>query len=472
MLYRLGRDFFSQRPRLMAGPLGAAARLVPLSIRHGADYRRTRRLLRESQWWTGEQHASHQLAQVRRTLECAGRTPFYREAFAQHGISPDDFRSLDDLRRFPTLDKVTLRENLERIIPEEINRSRLMYFCTGGTTGSGIVLPFEEGYRNRSRAFIQHLWETVGYKPGMLAAILQHRECPADVNEGIWYMDQPSNAMVLSAHRLSPRTIERYLEAVERNRPRVLVAYPSLAHLFAAYARDAGWKGKIFDLVVLGSETLYDFQRRELESVFEADVRIHYGHVEACALFGYCDRSTVYHVQPEYGYVEFLNESGEPAAPGEVGEIVATNFENNIVPMVRYRTGDLAQVSDATCECGRSYPLVEKIEGRAGDFIRTPSGIEHSPILIELLMDEMLLAGCDGFADLQIVQEKLDEVVVCVVPGKNFREEDVHRFSTLLARRLESEVRIRHEILPHIPRTERQKKSLVVSHVNAPSETR
>ena len=43
MLYRTGRDFFSRHPRLMAGPIGAAARLVPLSIRHGASYRRTRR---------------------------------------------------------------------------------------------------------------------------------------------------------------------------------------------------------------------------------------------------------------------------------------------------------------------------------------------------------------------------------------------------------------------------------------------
>ena len=111
-------------------------------------------------------------------------------------MTPDRLRSLDDARRFPTIDKNDLREHIDRMISPEVDRSRLIEFCTGGTTGPGVVIPFEESYRNRSRAFMWHLWERVGYRPGMLAAVLQHRDCPTDINDGIYYMDKPSNAVV------------------------------------------------------------------------------------------------------------------------------------------------------------------------------------------------------------------------------------------------------------------------------------
>jgi phenylacetate-CoA ligase len=466
MLYRLGRGFFSRHPHLMMGPIGSVARRIPISIRHGREYRRIRRLLAESQWWSRERLDAYQLEQLQWTLAKANEvSPHYREAFAAAGVKPADLRSLDDIRRFPLLEKQDLRENLGRMINPKIPRSRTMDFCTGGTTGPGVVIPFEESYRNRCRGFVWHMWEQIGYRPDMLGVILQHREVPEDINEGIWYMEKPSNAMVLSSHRLTPRTIHKYLEAIEQHRPRVLIAYPSLAYLFAIYAKQAGLKGHVFDLVILSSETLYEFQRTELERVFQAKTRIHYAHIESAAMLSYCDHTNLYHVQPEYGFVEILKDDGSPAGPGEVGEIVATNFENRLLPLVRYRTGDLAEASDARCECGRNYSIVERIHGRRADLIRSPSGTGHSPIVVEVLMDQALLAGRDHFSDLQIVQTKLDEIVVRVVPSPDFRQEDVDWFCDLLDEALHHEIRITSERVSAIPRTDRQKKCLVVSEI-------
>lgn len=453
----------------MAGTVGSVARRVPLSIRHGSEYRRVRRLLEQSQWWSREQLAEYQLGQLQKTVELAYRvSPFYREKFDQARVRPEDLRQLDDIRHFPTLSKDELRENLDRMISPEVDQRKLMNFCTGGTTGPGVVIPFEEKYRNRCRGFVWHLWDRIGYQPKDLAALLQHRDCPPDINDGIWYMEKPSNAIVLSAHRLSSKTIPKYLEALQEHKPRVLIAYPSLAYLFASYAKEAGWNEKLFDLVILGSETLYEFQRRELEDFFQTRVRIHYAHIESCALFGYCEHSNIYHVQMEYGFSEFLREDGSAAASGEVGEIVATNFENRVLPLVRYHTGDLAEPAEGRCECGRDYPLVEKIHGRKADLIHSPSGAAHSPIVIEFLMDKLLLAGQDRFADLQIVQTALDKIAVRVVPGNGFVREDVERFCRLLDEELSHEIAISIELVEEIPRTERLKKCLVVSLLSAP----
>jgi phenylacetate-CoA ligase len=466
MLYRVGRTFFGNHPQLLAGPVGTLGRLVPRSIRHGREYSRIRRLLARSQWWPRERLEAFQLEKLRETVQHAyTASPYYRELFERERLRPEDLRSLEDIRHFPTLTKEEVRENLDRMIPAEFEERSLMHLVTGGTTGSGLVLPFEERYRNRERGFVWHLWETAGYKPRMLAAILRNRDCPPDLNDGIWYMDKPSNAVILSAHHLGPDTIGRYLEVLERRRPKVLIAYPSLAHLLIGYARDAGWSEKIFDLVLLASETLYQFQERELEAVLQAPVRTLYGHVEGCALFGYCERSSDYHVQLEYGHVEFLKEDDSPAGPGEVGEIVATNFENRVLPLVRYRTGDLAEPSARTCSCGRQYPLVEKIEGRQGDYIQTPSGRRHSPTVIEFAMDKVLIEGCEGFADLQIVQQRLDELLVKVVPGKRFTQNCLDRFCEILAGEIDHECRVRSEQVAEIPRTARQKKLLVLSEL-------
>lgn len=466
MFYRVGREFFSKHPHLMAGILGSIAKRVPQGIRYGREFRRTRRFLADSQWWSRERLEAYQLTKLKETIRYAyDNIPYYRKTFDGHGVAPEDLQSLADIRKFPTLTKETLLDNFDSLLAPHLDRRKLMPYFTGGTTGSGVRMLFEEHCRQRSQAFIWRMWNNVGYRHGMLAAILQHRECPEDINDGIWYMDRVSNAMILSAHRLSRETITRYVEALERYRPKVLIAYPSLAHLLCTYGEEIGWRPDFFELILCGSETLYGFQRERLRSFFNAPVRIHYGHIESCALFGYCERSDRYHIQLEYGFVEFLKEDGSEAGPGEVGEIVATGFENRAVPLIRFRTDDWAEVSGETCSCGRNYPLVERIQGRGGDFIRTPSGKAHSPIIIEVLMDDMLRLGYSGFADLQIAQDRPEQVVVKVVRGKTFSQEQLDHFCKILDDRLEHEVEITTELVDQIPRTPRQKKSLVISKV-------
>ena len=65
MLYRVGRKVLSGNPHLMVGVLGAVAKLVPQGIRYGREFRKTRRFLQKSQWWSAEQHAEYQLGKLK-----------------------------------------------------------------------------------------------------------------------------------------------------------------------------------------------------------------------------------------------------------------------------------------------------------------------------------------------------------------------------------------------------------------------
>jgi phenylacetate-CoA ligase len=461
MLYRIGREFFSKHPKLTTGIVASLANLLPWGLRYGPEYRRVRRFLDESQWWSRERLEHYQLGKLKETIEFAyHNVPFYKEHFDSHGVSPSDLWTLEDIRRFPIIEKKDMLENLERFLAKDIDRSKLMAFCTGGTTGSGVTLQFYESFRQREHAFVRHHWDNVGYRDGMLTATLQHQACPEDVNDGIWYMDKIANSMVLSADALTPKTVGSYLEVLERYRPRVLITYPSLANHFANCIEEQGYTRRIFDLVLCSSEALYDYQRKRLESAFRARVRIHYGHIESCAFFSNCEKSTLYHDQMEYGYTEFRKRDGSPAEEGESGEIIATGFDNVTMPLIRFRTQDWAERGAGKCDCGRNYPLVTRIEGREGDFIRAPSGRSYSPIVLEFLVD-----GTVGFADLQIVQTKIDDLVVKVVPGRDFSAQRLEDFCAALRARLDHEISVSSELVELIPRPHRQKRSLVVSEL-------
>ena len=71
MLYRVGRKVLSANPHLMVGVVGAVAKLVPQGIRYGREFRKTRRFLKKSQWWSAEEHAAYQLVKLKETAALA-----------------------------------------------------------------------------------------------------------------------------------------------------------------------------------------------------------------------------------------------------------------------------------------------------------------------------------------------------------------------------------------------------------------
>jgi phenylacetate-CoA ligase len=114
------------------------------------------------------------------------------------------------------------------------------------------------------------------------------------------------------------------------------------------------------------------------------------------------------HLAPEAGFVEILDEDGEPCVPGEVGEIVATGFLRETQPFVRYRTGDLAALATSICECGRGAPVLARLEGRVDDYVFGADGrrvgrLSHVP------------KGLPGVLAMQFVQRRPGEISAHVV---------------------------------------------------------
>jgi phenylacetate-CoA ligase len=157
--------------------------------------------------------------------------------------------------------------------------------------------------------------------------------------------------------------------------------------------------------------------------------------------------------------VEYLRD-GEPVAQGEDGEIVITHFDNWGMPLIRYRTGDVAQPASGDCPCGRGLGAMQNIRGRTTDFIITPDGRwQHALSLIYVVRD------IPGVEEFKILQEEVDDLHVKLKLNKQYPVDGDLRIETGFKKRMGEEIRVTVEHVEEIPRDASGKYRYVVSKV-------
>ena len=159
--------------------------------------------------------------------------------------------------------------------------------------------------------------------------------------------------------------------------------------------------------------------------------------------------------------LEVVARDGNPARPGEEGRLVCTMLDNGAMPLIRYELGDIAAHATEPCACGRNFPLLEVITGRANELLRMADGRTISP--------EGLLARFDTMSacirEYQVIQDALERFRVIVVPGVRFDDTAPGRIRAIFkAWRPSVEVTI--EAVDHIPRESSGKRRVFRSHVD------
>jgi phenylacetate-CoA ligase len=365
-------------PRLVNAGLRAVDRAwgaIPLRLRLGKGYTDTLSFLEESERWGEERTAEYQLAMLRQLIEHATRTvPYYRDAFGRAGVSAEDIRDFSDLRLFPTMTKGEMQKDVSRFISNQFEGKPIRAATTSGSTGQALLFYRKNSYSAIEWAFIVNLWRRVGYSASDWRAVMRGPVVQSSSHDKCWEVVHRRREIIFSTYHLNAQYMEDYYRIIRESRCRFLHCHPSSAVIFANYLRQRGLTCPLKG-VLAASENLYPHQRRVLEEVFGCRVYSFYGQSEQVSLAGECERSTCYHVQPEYGITEVLDASGSPVvSEGGIGEIVATGFTNRVVPFIRYRTGDYAMVSNRKCECGRSHRLLTRIEGRAHEYLVCSDG--------------------------------------------------------------------------------------------------
>lgn len=377
-------------------------------------------------------------------LHAARTVPHYPEAFARHGVAASSIRSVEDLQRLPILEKDEVRRRPERFWSKAVKGSYTIN--TSGTTGSPLRVRVSRRALLRNYAHYYRLRERLGIGARDRSATFAGRMIvePERERPPFWRHNLPTRTILYSTYHLSGDNIPAYLERLAQQQPALIFAYPSAIAAVARVLRDRPEFEIRPRAIIASCETLLPHQRSAVEEAFGCTVTDFYGSAEMSAFVAQCKQGS-YHAWSTYGICEVV-VGDRPARPGEAGDLVTTSFINDAMPLVRYRTGDVAVLGE-NCACDLPFPTLHQIEGRRDDVLTTPDGRQ-----VGRLDPAFKGLADDAFTEAQIVQVARDRVVLRYVPGTRFDDSAVEKVKQELRARLGPSVNVEAESADPLPR--------------------
>ena len=464
LLHPLLKHYLEAPSWLKAPMAGRAYAWLPQSLRLGSAYSAFRDELAASQGAAAVRDlATRKLeATLRWAIETVPAYRKYRSLLARG----EDPREL--LARLPVTDKLDIKRDPGSYLSEAMPVSRRLEMFTGGSTRNPMQFYLHKHLsRPKEYAFIQDFRNRVGAGPRELTLALRGRSVPGAARPGgsLWSYEPIKRHLILSSDHLEERYMPRYAEALMRHRPAFIEAFPSalypLARWLAAHPLPeftAAVKG-----VMLYSENVYGFQMRTFREVFGCPVLKHYGHSERVLMAASMPDDDRYFFWPQYGWFELLDAEGWPITrPGVLGYIVGTSFDTKVMPFVRYRTGDLAVLSDRGHARLPGFPACECIEGRLQEFLVcrdhrlisiTTLGSAHFPELAEV-------------EAIQYEQDQPGDVALKVVMTHAPSVEMQRRLAAAIREKTQGGCEARVVRVERIERTTRGKFQMLIQHLD------
>ncbi|AIF48399.1 phenylacetate--CoA ligase family protein [Dyella japonica] len=403
------------------------------------------------QWYSPQAIAQMQFQQLKALIDhCYREVPYYRRRWRELGILPEDIRNMDDYARLPVLTKADIRENFQDLQAESW-RSRLLFKRTGGSTGEPLELGYTHESYERRMAVMWRGYGWTGSRPGRRTLYLWAGTVgtPGRMHQ---LKDGLYNALfarrMLNSFDMTESNLARYADAIDRYRPAIIVGYVHPLAQLATWMTETGRKVHRPEAVITAAEALHPHQREVIGGAFGAPVYNTYGCREFMLIASECTHHQGLHVNADHLVVELLDETGNPTAHGP-GEVTVTDLSNDGMPFIRYLNGDLATASEArSCACGRGLPLLERVDGRVLDAIRTPDG--------RILPGEFfphMLKDVPGLARFQLVQRELGRLELSIVRNDRFDDASIAYIQRETAKVLGDSVALDYRFVDDIPLT-------------------
>ena len=417
--------------------------------------------MENEQWITPEQLRQIQQRRLQGLLTHAFRgVKYYREVSQKYGFSPRHFQTTSDLAQFPFLSKDVIRARLEDL--KSSQRRAVQPFTTGGSTGSPVTFYLGPARVSSDVAARQRAESWWGVGIGDRECVFWGSPLELTKQDRMRAMrDRLLRTKLMSAFEMSAQTMDDYLDQMERHGCVRVFGYPSSIVLLCEHARRRGR-----DLSKLGvravfvtAEYLWDHWRQAIGETFQCPVANGYGGRDSGFIAHECPVGRM-HITADRMIVEIVGDDGRVLDPGELGEIVVTHFDTPEMPFIRYRTGDMGALSPELCSCGRTLPLLEKLEGRKSDFIVAPDGRRmHGLSLIYVLRK---ISGIEQF---RITQKAVDRFEVELITNAAFRPESETEILAEFEQRLRAPVNVKMRYCAAIPTAKSGKYRYVISEV-------
>ncbi len=328
-----------------------------------------------------------QLKRLKNTLQRALQSPFYKKVDQQTSLSVENIHYIEDIQKLPFTTKQDLRASypfgLATSNPKE-NGVRI--HCSSGTTGNPTLIAY-------SKQDIDN-WANLVARSLYMVGV---RNTDVFQNSSGYGMFTGGLGFQYGAERLGALTVpaaagnsKRQVKFITDFQTTTLHAIPSYAVRLAEVFQEEGLDPLQSSLktLIIGAEPHTEQQRRNIENLLGVKAYNSFGMTEMNGPgVGFeCKEQNGMHLWEDNYLVEIIDpDSGAPLPIGEVGELVLTTLNRELMPLIRYRTRDLTRILPHSCPCGRTHLLIDRITGRSDDMIII-KGVNIFPMQIEKIL--------------------------------------------------------------------------------------
>jgi phenylacetate-CoA ligase len=423
--------------------------------------------LRKTQWLSIGESRELQDEKLRRLLHHGYRNvPYYRAKMQAMNLRPEDIRGQEDLHKLPLLTKADIRSHLHfDIMSENHDKADVLKVTTSGSTGEPFVCYADRAQLEFRWAATLRAQEWTGYRFGDPSVRLWHQAIGLTKWQAIRERADArlSNRTLIPVFELSDKNLRDVMQRIAEAEPVLMDGYAEALDLLANYLAATGTLSVRPRAIMSSAQTLPLPSRKLIQEAFGCKVFDKYGSREFSGIAYECEAHAGYHVVAEGYLVEILRD-GQPAKPGEIGEVVITDLNNYCMPFIRYRIGDLAEAMDpfAPCSCGRGAPRIGAIQGRLQSIIQGTDG----RYLPGTFFADYLKDFDYAIKRFQVVQDERDAITFRVVKGGRFSQQVLDEILATLRQYLGASMRIDVEFADEIALVSTGKHVASISRLN------
>lgn len=311
--------------------------------------------------------------------------PFYRSRMEEMGVTPDDIKTVDDLRKLPFVTKQDIRDTYPFGMVACPMDDVVETHATSGTTGKQVVACYT--------AHDVSIWADCCARALVAAGAGKSDRVHVSYGYGLFTggfgLDHGSRRLGSVTFPVSSGNTKRQIAIMQDMGSTVLCCTPSYAAYLGETVEEMGIKDDLkLKAGIFGAEPWSEEMRRDIEKKLGLKAYDIYGLTEIMGpgVAFECKEQNGMHVNEDHFIVEVINpDTGEPLPEGEIGELVFTCISKEAFPLLRYRTRDLCRITREKCGCGRTLVRMAKPMGRTDDMLII-RGVNVFPSQIETVL--------------------------------------------------------------------------------------
>ncbi|MFQ3545577.1 AMP-binding protein [Halobacillus rhizosphaerae] len=326
----------------------------------------------ERETWSKDQMEDYQQIGLIETVKRVyNDVPFYRKAFDENHLSPEDIHSLDDIQKLPFTQKKHLRENYPFQLLATPMEEVIRIHASSGTSGKPTVV----AYTKNDMVCWGEIVARGIYMAGGRKGDVLHNAYGYGLFTGGLGLHVGSETLGCATVPISGGNTSKQITLIQDFQPKIISTTPSYLLNIGESMRKIGIDpaATSIERAILGAEPWSEEMRKEIEKMFNIKAIDIYGLSEVMGpgIAMECEEcQDGLHIAEDHFLVEVINpDTLENVPDGEDGELVFTSLTKEALPIIRYRTGDISSIKRETCVCGRTTTRMNRVKGRIDDML-------------------------------------------------------------------------------------------------------